>query len=310
MAFFRALVVIAGTLATVSASAAQLYWIDDSGIKRANLDGSGQQQVVSSPANAIFGMAVDVGTDTLYWTNGAQITRAHLDGTSPQTFITPLQPDTGMFVHPTTHELWWAGRIDEATRAVFRTSSDGLTTVPVFVEGGSNSLPDSFFDDLNGFFIDAAAGKFYKLDVDDDQLSRVNFDSTNLELLAGFGDDDRSASSMAFDLSSGKVYYAHAERVFRDNLDGTGDETLLTLSGLGVAARTLAFDASSSTFFFGNPAPATIYRMSVDGSAITPIASAMDNFRQLLLVQPVPEPSTLAMLLAALPLAYFAYRRR
>src|SRR5687768_11755384 len=111
MYILRILAWLVASFASLTAAAAQLYWIDDSGIQRANLDGSGQQQVVSSPANAIFGMAVDVGTDKLYWTSGGQIRRSNLDGTNPQTFITPLQPDKGMFVHPTTHELWWGGRL-------------------------------------------------------------------------------------------------------------------------------------------------------------------------------------------------------
>ena len=93
------------------------------------------------------------------------------------------------------------------------------------------------------------------------------------------------------------------------NLDGTDQQPIFD-PGVGNIRRGLAIDPQSSTLFISQSFPGVIYRVNTDGTGLTPIISTIDTgARQLLVVEPVPEPSTLAMLLAAVPLGYLAYRR-
>jgi hypothetical protein len=304
MAFLRALIVLAGTLATVTASAAQLYWIADDGIHRANLDGTGQQLIVPSPAIGFSGMAVDTSANRLYWIEGSfpfDIRYATLDGVNPRHFLTVEYAGGGIFVHPTTHDVWWGGRrnnqLDPIT-AVLYTSPDGSTSTSAFIP----SKPD-----LNQFFIDAVAGKLYNVDTDDDGLSRMNLDGTSREFL-------ETSNAMAVDPVGRYVYFysfnsdAQTAEMHRMSFDGTAQEPLFTMPVPWVN-RGFAFDPQSQTLFIGDNHPGVIYRVNIDGTGLQPIISTTDDGPWQMLVV-VPEPSTLAMMLAALPLAYIAYRRR
>ena len=66
----------------VKAAAARLYWTHELGtIKRANLDGSNPQVIISETV----GNGVVVDGNNLYWTDlGGTINRANLDGTNPR----------------------------------------------------------------------------------------------------------------------------------------------------------------------------------------------------------------------------------
>jgi DNA-binding beta-propeller fold protein YncE len=294
MSTLRALVVLAVTLATVTASAAQLYWNDETGINRSNLDGSNPQLLVPAGPPGISGIAADPSTNTLYWLEGNQpsrLRRSNLDGTNPQTVINVSAVGTGIAVHPSTHEVWWVGALNANQEVMLRTSPDGATTTFAFDPG----------NDANQFFIDPAADKLYSLNTDDGGITRFNFDGTSDFLV-----DD--AESMAFDLPGGKMYFAldNSGTIFRANLDGSNVEAAMTLP-VGAWTGAMALDPSSQTLFIGSIFPFGIYRVNLDGSGLEPITTPAAPVFQLLIV---PEPSTLAMLLAALPLGYLAYRRR
>jgi hypothetical protein len=292
MAFLRA--VAAGFVLLTAASsidAAQLYWIDAGGIHRANLDGSAQQLVIPATGVGVSSMAADTTNDWLYWImedNPAQIRRGKLNGSDPHDFLTVDEASGGIFVHPTTHDVWWGGSKGTDNNSVFRTSADGVTTTMAFkpVDG-----------DLNDFFIDGNTDKLYNLDTDDDGVRRMNLDGTALEGVGG-------GNVMAVVPSEGKIYYGNR----RSNLDGSGQEVLFE-SSVMPTYRAYAVDPLTSTMFMGEYS-GTIYRINIDGSNLQPIITGPGPIAKMMLVELVPEPSTLTMLLAALPLAYLAYRRR
>ena len=73
----------------------------------------------------------------------------------------------------------------------------------------------------------------------------------------------------------------------------------------------LAVDAATGFLYISDwQIPPTIYRVNFDGTNPQPIIAGNDTIENLLLIEVVPEPSTMAMLLAALPLGCLAYRRR
>ena len=91
----------------VDETAGKVYWLDSEGIgdstaiKRANLDGSGQETLLmvgGSQANTPRGLALDTERGHLYWTESpfcgdstaGRIRRAELDGSNPETVLDDL----------------------------------------------------------------------------------------------------------------------------------------------------------------------------------------------------------------------------
>ena len=74
-----------------------MYWsVETSGdIRRANLDGSGQEILVRN-LDRPAGIALDLASGKMYWIDfgGGNIRRANLDGTGQQTLITGLTGPT------------------------------------------------------------------------------------------------------------------------------------------------------------------------------------------------------------------------
>jgi hypothetical protein len=79
-------------------SGGKLYWTDLQGdIRRANLDGTGQQTLVTGQ-NGNAGIALDVAGGKMYWAdqNTGAIRRANLDGSGQQTLVTGLNDPVGI----------------------------------------------------------------------------------------------------------------------------------------------------------------------------------------------------------------------
>ena len=80
----------------------KMYWTDvgTSKIQRANLDGSGLEDVVTTGVIAPVRIAVDLARGKIYWTEGSladfMISRANLDGTGGEFLITGLTSPSGI----------------------------------------------------------------------------------------------------------------------------------------------------------------------------------------------------------------------
>jgi hypothetical protein len=73
-----------------------IYWADENtnDIRRANLDGTGQQVLVTGQSVAT-GIALGAAADQMYWTNqgsSGSIRRADLNGSGQQTLIDQVSP--------------------------------------------------------------------------------------------------------------------------------------------------------------------------------------------------------------------------
>ena len=69
-----------------------MYWTDrgTAKIQRANLDGSGVEDLVTSGLDNPEGLALDLGAGKMYWTDPvtAKIQRANLDGSGVEDLVT------------------------------------------------------------------------------------------------------------------------------------------------------------------------------------------------------------------------------
>ena len=80
----------------------KIYWTDigTSKIQRANLDGSGVEDVITTGVIAPVRIALDLARGKIYWTEGSpadfMISRANLDGTGGEFLITGLTSPSGI----------------------------------------------------------------------------------------------------------------------------------------------------------------------------------------------------------------------
>ena len=141
-------------------SAAKVYWTEhDSSarIRRANLDGSGPENLVTGSSGALsksHGLALDPPSGKMYWTDLelARIYRANLDGTGPELLAdvasAGLQDPTGIALDSIGGKMYWT---DTSRRLIQRANLDGTMVETVLDEADGLLFPrDLYVDPGNG----------------------------------------------------------------------------------------------------------------------------------------------------------------
>ena len=110
----------------------KIYWADDgtNQVRRANLDGSGVQTLVTGIDNPVS-IALDVGGNKMYWADkaGGRIGRANLDGSGAvTTFVSTSNGINGLAVDTARGKLFWTEDDNDRIRRV-NLDGTGATTV-------------------------------------------------------------------------------------------------------------------------------------------------------------------------------------
>lgn len=152
----------------------KVYWTqfyDPGTVKRANLDGTSEETVVSGIAYA-HDIDVDPQAGKIYWLEELpdRIRRANLDGSGIETVIEVSKPH-GMAIDTLAHQLYWTS---QPSNRLLRLDLDGgvLTDLAFALNGGAIAL------DENGLGSNGL-GKVYFAATHD--LIRVNLDGSNPE---------------------------------------------------------------------------------------------------------------------------------
>ena len=113
-----------------------MYWRDRLGeIKRADLDGSNIEVLVTTGREAPHGIALDVTRGKMYWTNRDEnkIQRANLDGSDVENLITEgLESPHGIALDVTRGKMYWTNR-DE--NKIQRANLDGSNIENLITSG-------------------------------------------------------------------------------------------------------------------------------------------------------------------------------
>ena len=209
----------------IDAEAGMMYWSADNVIRRADINGSGIELLVSDAGAS--GIALDLVNGKMYWTRRGggtddSIHRANLDGSNNQAILTngaPLRFDTplGIAVDPAGGKIYWSS---QSRRSIFRADLDG--TSPEAIEGrdaGNDVLGNPEYVAL-----DVAAGKIYWADRGNAVIQRTKMDGTGvLETLVDFGSGGLIAPiGLVLDLDGGRMYWTDwsANRIQSATLDG------------------------------------------------------------------------------------------
>jgi sugar lactone lactonase YvrE len=246
--------VYAANRLTDSPSADFIYWTDVDDLRRANLDGSGQQTVVTG-LNGPDRIALDPGVGQMYWTDylGRDIRRANLDGSGQQTLLSGLGvPPTGIALDVTGGHMYWAGGTSPNSGDIRRANLDG---------SGQQTLVTSLAYPLD-IALDLGSGKMYWTDIGSGDIRRANLDGSGQQtLVSGLN----GPSGMALDLAAGQIYWTDyvGGYIRRANLDGSGQQTLVT--GLN-GPNGVALDLSAGDMYWLNELSGDVRRANLDGS--------------------------------------------
>ena len=248
----------------------KMYWTSASpaAIQRANLDGSGAEDLVTTGLTDPDGIAVDVDGEKMYWTDSGEIKRANLDGSEVEDLVfSGLVSPTGIALELGGKKMYWT---DSGSLKIQRANLDG---------SGIEDLVTTGLVSPHGIALDVPGAKMYWIDSGSLKIQRANLDGSGIEDLvtAGLGDPVH----IALDVANGKMYWTDTfapVTIQRANLDGSGVEVLLT-SG-PCCFHGIAVEVASGKIYWTGAAvvPANIQRASLIGSGAENLVTGLLGF--------------------------------
>ena len=245
----------------INQAAGEMYWteswIGPGSIRKANLDGSNVQVILSNVIRP-QGLALDVQAGKMYWAetpnsyfepnNANAIYRANLDGTGKEQLINLLGA-SGVTLDLVNNKMY----LPDFNR-IIRTNLDG-SGVEVLVTGLSN---------VQDIDLDLANGIMFYNELNASKIVRANLDGTGAQTII----TGRKAD-MAIDLANAKLYCADQsaigvdnDQIFVTNYDGSGEQVLYCGFNprgidLAYAPTSCVNDGSGNTACAGDGVPPT-----------------------------------------------------
>jgi hypothetical protein len=240
---------------TNGASGDFIYWIDFSSgdIRRANLDGSGQQTLVTGLFEPI-GIALDLGAGKMYWTDYGtnDIRRANLDGSGQQTLVTGLSGPEGIALDLAAGQMYWTDYQNPGD--IRRANLDG---------SGQQTLVTGL-NYPNSVALDLGSGQMYWTDYGSGDIRRANLDGSGQETLV----TGQRPTGIALDVSRGQMYWSGgianiSGDIRRANLDGSDQQILVSA---GRVLPDVALDLAAGQMYWTDEYGGQIRRGNLDGS--------------------------------------------
>ncbi len=280
------------------AHAQKIYWTDGEKIRRANLDGSNIEEVVTGLSFPL-GIALDQGAGKLYWADSAagKIQRADLDGSNTEDLVIGLPKPYGIALDVGRGKMYWTnvGIPWEPDGSIQRAALDGSNVENLITTAVAHPY---------GIALDVASGMMYWAD---SGIHRASMNGSSPEWVVSAGDRPRY---VALDLNAAKVYWTTVffkiGLIERANLDGTNVERVVSTSGElgGPPIEGLALDVPRGRLYWTQVAaiPGTLWRAELDGSnrqelltgLSVPVGIALD------LREPIPTVSVWGMVVLTL----------
>jgi len=207
--------------------AGKIYWQDRGAgvaVKRADVDGSNVEELVTTDVFVPFGIAVDPIGGKVYWTDanpaGNWIRRANLDGSSVETLIAGLGFPRGIDLDIAAGKMYWTNMQDARIR---RANLDGSNEELAVIGQG----------DLWGVTLDVPNGKIYwtvrggGIGGNSGQIWRANLDGSLTQVVVNIPGGDPVA--VVLDVTGGKLYWTDylKNEIARASLDGSNIETVV-----------------------------------------------------------------------------------
>ena len=243
----------------------KIYWTDPGAkkIRRANLDGSQAEDLVSRGLEYPSGLALDEAGDKMYWADAEtkKIQRANLDGSRVENLVTTgLISPQGLALDAAGGKIYWT---DSGSNKIQRANLDG-SRIENLVTIGLHS-PE-------GLALNPAGGKIYWTDFGTDKIQRANLDGSNVQdLITGL----ISPQGLALNPAGGKIYWTDfgTDKIQRADLDGSHVQDLVT-RGLSIP-KGLAL--AGGKIYWTDQGTDKIQRANLDGSNVEVLLAGLGD---------------------------------
>ncbi|XP_061081754.1 low-density lipoprotein receptor-related protein 1B-like [Conger conger] len=175
----------------------RIYWTDvkTQTIKRAFINGTAMETVISGDILNVRGLAIDWLSRNMYWlsweSDETQISVAHLDGSLKTSIIHGIDKPKCLLVHPVKGKIYW---------------TDGNTINIANMDGSNRKILQQNQRDPVGLSIDYAENKLYWISSGNGTINRCNLDGTNLEALETMKKHLTRATALA--VMGGQLWWA------------------------------------------------------------------------------------------------------
>ena len=268
-------VTVSGGSSGGNSGTGKMYWVDSvtRKIQRANLDGSGVEDLVTSGLSNPHGLALDPGAGKMYWTDieTEKIQRANLDGSGVEDLVTSgLHSPLGLALDLGAGKMYWT---DWGTAKIQRANLDGSGVEDLLTRNSGLSGP-------LGLALDLSAGKMYWTDWGRKKIQRANLDGSGVEDLLTRNSGLSGPSGLALDPGDGKMYWTDwgtdqgTAKIQRANLDGSGVEDLVTRNSGLSGPSGLALDPGAGKMYWTDIETDKIQRANLDGSGVEDLVTS------------------------------------
>ena len=243
---------------------ASLYWTDERGVHRSDLDGQNPQTIVPVPINSIASMAIDEVEGKIYYADfsGRRILRSDLDGTNLETVIISGRQLylRSLVVDSSRRKIYWVD-FDK----IFRANLDGTDTEMIVQAWEPRDL-----------VIDEENGKIYWLDhypKSPPVLGCANLDGSEQETVIAWDNPPLvfiSPTAIAIDSNEQKIYFIRGGAIQRADTDGSNVEIVLDLEKEDFNVN-FAVDTNGRQLYWTDSEAGTLYRATLDGGNVETI---------------------------------------
>jgi low density lipoprotein receptor-related protein 5/6 len=226
---------------TYAQGSAKIYWGEKGKIRRANLDGSNVEDVLTE-LETPKDIALDIRNRKMYWVtfnfDHSKIYRANLDGSNIEVIFNRdaqiaeqnkrLHSPVCIAIDTNASKIYWGNW--RAPWGISRADNDGSNIEDIEIKPVEGAVFGPRVD-AESIELDVKAGKMYFVDSLNDNIARVNFDGSNYEHL---GISVIHHVGLALDLYNRYVYWTDPfndhflDKIKRSFLNGDNVETLLT----------------------------------------------------------------------------------
>ena len=260
-------VTVASVTPPPTTEGSKLYWTDwgTDKIQRANLDGSGIEDLVTSGLNGPDGLSLDMVGGKMYWTDAgtAKIQRANLNSSGVEDLVSGLGIPYGLALDVAGGKMYWT---DRQTNKIQRANLNG---------SGVEDLVTSGLTFPGGVALDVAGGKMYWTNSGARKIQRANLDGSGIEDLVTSG--VRSPTGIALNVAGGKMYWTDrgTDKIQRANLNGSNVEDLVT-SGLN-SPNGLALDVAGNKMYWADTGTNKVQRANLNGSGVEDLVTSVNG---------------------------------
>ena len=220
-----------------SSNRTDIYWADEEAdkIRRADLDGSNIEDLVSAEVMKPKALALDLTSGKMYWADEEvkKIQRSNLDGSNIEDLVSGVWKPRGLLLDIAGGKMYWA---DDDVNKIRRAGLDGSNIEDLITNPSMR---------VSALAMDVINSKIYWTDDGLDKICRANFDGSNIQdLLLGV----TRPKALGVDIAGGKMYWADEEldKIRRANLDGSDIEEIVIYAVMKPRALALALNETGS----------------------------------------------------------------